>query len=42
MIPWERATYVALVSKHVQEENERLKAEKEKAAAQAKQARKRR
>lgn len=29
MIPWERATYVALVAKHVKEENERLKLEQQ-------------
>lgn len=25
MLPWERAMYVALVSQHVQEENERIR-----------------
>jgi hypothetical protein len=33
MIPWERKTYVGLVAKHVQEENQRIQAEKEKLAA---------
>lgn len=33
MLPWERKTYIALVSKHVQEENERIKANNEKIAA---------
>lgn len=29
MIPWERAMYIALVAKHVKEENERLKLERQ-------------
>lgn len=29
MLPWERTMYIALVAKHVQEENERLKLEKQ-------------
>ena len=33
MIPWEREIYVALLSKHIQEENERIK--KEQAAIKA-------
>ena len=28
MLPWEREIYVALLNKHVQEENERIKREK--------------
>jgi ribosomal protein L44E len=34
MLPWERATYVALVSKHVKEENERIQKQNEKIAAE--------
>lgn len=33
MLPWERRTYIALVGKHVQEENERIKAKNEEIAA---------
>ena len=29
MLPWERAMYIALVARHVKEENERLKLEKQ-------------
>jgi len=29
MIPWERDVYIAMVSKYVQEENDRIKHEKE-------------
>lgn len=35
MIPWERETYVALVTKHVQEENEKIRLENERIAAQS-------
>ena len=33
MIPWERKTYIMLVSNHVKEENEKIKARNEKFAA---------
>lgn len=33
MLPWERQTYVALVAKHVREENERIKQQNEQIAA---------
>lgn len=33
MIPWERKTYVAMVAKHVHDENERIKARNEQIAA---------
>ena len=33
MMPWERRMYIALVSKHVQEENERIKQKNEQIAA---------
>ena len=33
MLPWERKTYIALVSKHVQEENEKIKIKNEEIAA---------
>lgn len=33
MIPWERETYVAMVRKHVKEENERIQKENERIAA---------
>lgn len=41
MMPWERMTYVALVSKHVKEENERIRQQNEKAAAESRKRRKR-
>jgi hypothetical protein len=34
MLPWERKTYISLVAKHVEEENEKLKAQKEKNSAE--------
>lgn len=33
MMPWERQTYIAMVAKHVQEENERIKMQNEQMAA---------
>lgn len=36
MIPWERQIYISMVAKHVQEENERIKAQNEQMAAAAK------
>lgn len=41
MMPWERMTYVALVSKHVKEENERIRQQNEKTAAESRKRRKR-
>lgn len=35
MMPWERETYVALVAKHVKEENERIRLENERIAAES-------
>ena len=32
MIPWERQTYVSMVSKHVHEENERIRSQNEQTA----------
>jgi hypothetical protein len=32
MIPWERAAYVTLLAQHVEEENDRIKAEQQKYA----------
>ena len=34
MLPWERKTYISLVAKHVEEENERIRAQNEKNSAQ--------
>jgi hypothetical protein len=34
MLPWERKTYISLVAKHVEEENEKLKLQKEKNSAE--------
>lgn len=36
MVPWERKIYVAMVAKHVREENQRNEAEREKMRAQQK------
>lgn len=36
MIPWERQIYISMVAKHVQEENERIKAHNEQIASAAK------
>ena len=33
MLPWERKTYISLVAKHVEEENEKIKQQKEKNSA---------
>lgn len=33
MMPWERKSYIGMVAKHVQEENERIRMSKEKASA---------
>lgn len=33
MIPWERNIYVSLITRYVQEENERIKLEKQQAAS---------
>jgi hypothetical protein len=40
MMPWERMTYVALVSKHVKEENERIRQQNEKVASEGRKRRK--
>lgn len=42
MMPWERITYVALVNKHVKEENERIKQQNDKIAAENNRRRRRR
>jgi hypothetical protein len=33
MLPWERKTYISLVAKHVEEENERIRQQKEKSSS---------
>lgn len=33
MIPWERKTYISLVARHVEEENEKMRQQKEKNSA---------
>lgn len=33
MLPWERKTYISLVAKHVEEENERIRMQNEKNSA---------
>lgn len=33
MLPWERMSYIGLVAKHVQEENEKARAAKENASS---------